>query len=285
MLPCGTTKEVKPLTAWLYGIPLVFLLAGLYVLITGSRRDKKFIGSVFAFLAALPLWDGTVMLAREYGRWQHGLVTPAVLTGKVAADAEEKSPKPRYRNRYARRRLLIEFLLTSDGYRFDDYLARLLRTGTLNGWRVQYRYGCSTGFCEQTDFVSREVWTDVRVGQSVNMRSATDIRDAGRLDQDRQWPTGLIKVGIGGALAIFASYLTGRLKGRQKFVTVPAVVTSVEPVTTDGGGWRIGFAYFSACGMACESASVVYVPGIKTGDNCMATYPAGQPVLGSLRLV
>jgi hypothetical protein len=78
--------------------------------------------------------------------------------------------------------------------------------------------------------------------------------------------------------------LTGRLKSRQRFVTVSAVVTSVDPVTTGGGGWRIGFAYFSACGVACEGADVVYVPGLNSGDNCMATYPAGQPLLGSLRL-
>ena len=272
------------LTSLLSAIAIVFLLAGLYALITGSNKDKRAIGFLFAVLAALPLWDGTVMLARECGRWQHGRVAPAMLVGKVAADAEEPQ-KTGYRNRYARRRLLVEFLLTSDAYRFDDYLARLLLTRSLNGWRVQYRYACgSAGFCERTDFVSREVWTDVRIGEAVNMRFATDIPDPGRLDQDPQWPTGLVKVAIGGMLALFASFLTGRLKGRQKFVTVPAVVTSVDPVTTGGGGWRIGFSYFSACGVACEGADVVYAPGINPGDDCMATYPAGQPSLGSLRV-
>jgi hypothetical protein len=273
------------LTSLLYGIPLVFVLAGLYVLITGTKRDKKAIGLVFAFLAALPLWDGAVMLAREYGRWQDGRVAPAVLVGKVAADADEQSAKQGYRNRYARRRLLVEFLFTSDTYRFDDYLARLLLTGSLNGWRVQYRYPCgAAGFCERTDSVSRVVWTDVRIREAVKMRFATDIPDPGRLDADRQWPTGLIKIAIGSMLGLFAGYLTGRLKRRQRFVTVPAVVTSVDPVTTGGRGWRIGFAYFSACGVACESADVVYVPGLTPGDNCIAVYPAGQPLVGSLRL-
>ena len=272
------------LTSLLYAIPLAFLLAGLYALITGSKRDKKAIGFVFGFLAVLPLWDGTVMLAREYGRWQNGRVAPAMLVGKVAADTDEESPKHGYRNRYARRRLLVEFLLTSNAYRFDDYLARLLLTGSLNGWRVHYRYACgSGGFCERTDFVSREVWTDVRIGEPVNMRFATDIPDPGRLDQNRPWPIGVIKVAIGSMLGLFAGYLTGRLKGRQKFVTVPAVVTSVDPVTTGGGGWRIGFAYFSACGVDCEGADVVYAPGINPGDNCMVTYPAGQPLLGSFQ--
>ena len=271
------------LTSWLYAIPLVVLFAGLFALMTGNQREKRSIGLVFAFFAALPLWDGTVTLARERGRWQHGRVAPAVLVGKVAADADEKPQERSYRNRYARRRLLVDFLLTSDGYRFDDYLSRMLLTGSLNGWRVHYRYACgSGGFCEQTDFVTREVWADVRVGQPVNVRFATTISDRGRLDQHRQWPTGLIKVGIGGVLALFAGYLTGRFKRRQEFVTVPAVVTSVEPVTT-GGGWRIGFAYFSRSGVSCESVDVVYVPGIKPGDNCTATYPHGQPLLGSLR--
>ena len=273
------------LTSWLWTIPFVFFLAVLFALITGSKSDKKSVGLAFAFLATLALWDGTVLLAREYGRWQHGRVAPAVVVGKVAADADEKSAKPGYRNRYARTRLLIEFLLISNGHRFDDVLVRLLLTRSLDVWRVQYRYACGrSGFCDRTDLVSREVWTDLRIGQALNMRFATTIRDPGRLDPDRQWPAGVIKIAIGAILGLSAGYLTGRLKPRQKFVTVPAVVTSVDPVTTGGGGWRIGYAYFSACGVACESAEVVYVPGLKTGHDCMATYPAGQPALGSLRL-
>jgi hypothetical protein len=170
---------------WLYAIPLVVALAGVFVLVTGSKRDKRFIGIVFAMLAVLPLWDGVATLAREHGRWQDGRVASAVLVGKVAADADETPQETGYRTRYERRRLLVDFLLTSDGYRFDDYMARLLLTGSLNGWRVRYRYACGAGLCEQTDFVTREVWTGVRIGEQVNVRFATGLPDRGRLDQHR----------------------------------------------------------------------------------------------------
>lgn len=264
---------------------LVALVVGLCVLSTGTKRDKKTAGVVLVLLGALPLWDGAVMLAREYGRWEHGRVASAVVVGKVAADADEKPAKTGYRTRYERRRRVIDFFFTSKGHRFDDFLARLLLTGSLNGWRIQYRYACGTaGFCQPAEVVSREVWTDVRVGQPINVRFATAIPDPGRLDAARQWPTGVIKTAIGCVFGVLAGYLTGRLKVRQTFMSVPAVVTSVDPVTTGGGGWRIGFAYFSACGTACEGADVVYVTGIKLGDNCTAIYPAGQPLLGSLRL-
>ena len=268
---------------WLYVIPLAVALACVYVLVTGSKRDKRFIGIVLAILAVLPLWDGVATLAREHGRWQDGRVASAVLIGRVAADADETPQKTGHRTRYERRRLLVDFLLTSDGYRFDDYMARLLLTGSLNGWRLHYRYACGAGWCEQTDFVTREVWTGVRVGEQVNMRFAAALPDRGRLDSHRQWPTGVVKVGIACVLGLFAGYLTGRLKLRRKFVTVPAIVTTVDPVTS-GGGWRIGFAYLSTSGVAYESSDVVYVQGITPGDDCQATYPDGQPPLASLRL-
>lgn len=120
----------------------------------------------------------------------------------------------------------------------------------------------------------------------MNVRVARDEDDRGRLDANPQWSMAIAKIAIGGALGLLAALLSGRLRLRPRtFVTVPAVVTAVEPITVGGKvQWRVSFAYFSADGTACENADEVYVSGVQPGDKCLAVYPADQPDCGILRL-
>ena len=90
---------------------------------------------------------------------------------------------------------------------------------------------------------------------------------------------------IGALLVLVAGFLSGRLRwATPKYITVPGIVTSVEPIPAGGKvHWRIAFAYFSPDGVAYESLDEVYVAGLQPGDSCTVVYPPEQPDLGTLR--
>jgi hypothetical protein len=135
--------------------------------------------------------------------------------------------------------------------------------------------------------VGHALWSDLQVGQTVNVRTANGQNGSGRLDGNPPWTTALARLAIGGTLALLAGVVSGRLtRRRRQFVTAPAVVTSVEPVVGGGGGghWRVGFAYLAPDGSARESEDEVYVSGVRPGDSCTAVYPPDRPDLGTLRL-
>ena len=104
-------------------------------------------------------------------------------------------------------------------------------------------------------------------------------------DVDPFLSTALVELAIGGLLGLLAGWLCGRLRrARPKYVTVPGVLTSVQPIPAGGKvHWRVGFAYFSADGIARESVDEVYVAGLQSGDSCTVVYPPEEPELGTLR--
>jgi hypothetical protein len=62
------------------------------------------------------------------------------------------------------------------------------------------------------------------------------------------------------------------------------VVTSVEPVAAAGRtAWRVGFAYFTADGVAHQGTDEIYVASLEPGDEVLAVYPRGRPDLGTLQ--
>jgi hypothetical protein len=97
--------------------------------------------------------------------------------------------------------------------------------------------------------------------------------------------TALVELAIGSLLGLFAGWLSGWLRrATPKYVTVPGVLTSVQPIPAGGKvHWRVGFAYFSADGIARESVDEVYVAGLQPGGSCTVVYPPEEPELGTLR--
>jgi hypothetical protein len=97
--------------------------------------------------------------------------------------------------------------------------------------------------------------------------------------------TALVELAIGSLLGLLAAWLFGWLRrAKPKYVTVSGVVTSVQPIPAGGKvHWRVGFAYFSADGIARESVDEVYVAGLQSGDSCTVVYPPEEPELGTLR--
>jgi hypothetical protein len=260
----------------------VVLAAVSYASISGKAGPGGGAAVLFALLAAIPLLDGGLILFKEYGRYEHGRVVAGVVVEKLSSTGAEGSRTIGSRRWQTSRR--TPAVLTGDGFTLPDVVARMMVTGSTDAWVVDYRSPCgSAGGCWQRDFVSRALWYELRSGQMVNVKTAKSLNDSGRLDQNPMWPIALAKVAIGGTLALLAGLVSGRLtRRRRKFVTTPAIVTSVEPVAA--GGWRIGFAYFSPDGAACENADEVYVAGVKPGDSCTAVYPADRPDLGTLSL-
>lgn len=269
-------------------LPFILFFVGMYYLMGRNRTRGQMAACALLAAAALPLLDGAFLLVREVGRFEDGRVSPGVVLGRLSTTGEDGTRTiggPRYTR--VRRRSL-PWLKTIDGFRYHDVLARVLLTGSKHAWVVEYRYPCAevSGGCFQRDFVSHALWSRLREGQMVNVRTAKGLWDSGRLDENPMWGTAFAMLGPGGALVLAAAFASGRWTfRRRRFVTAPAVVTSVDPVEVGGKvQWRVGYAYFAADGTAHQRADEVYVPGLKPGDDCTAVYPADSPDLGTLHL-
>jgi hypothetical protein len=264
----------------------ILLIGAYYVMIGRKRNPGEGAAFLLAIVAALPLLDGGLLLVREHGRWQQGRVASGVVVGKLSSTGADGSRTIGGRRRWRASRRMPA-VVTSKGFGIHDVLARLILTGSPDAWMVEYRYPCdSSGGCRQREVVSHALWSGLQIGQTVNVRTAKGQDDTGRLDENPQWNVALAKLAIGGTLGLLAALVSGRLaRRRPKFVTAPAVVTSVEPVTAGGKvHWRVGFAYLTAAGTPCESADEVYVSGLQPGDSCTAIYPPDHPDLGTLRV-
>jgi len=101
-------------------------------------------------------------------------------------------------------------------------------------------------------------------------------------------PAAFVQLAIAGAMLLVAALLSGwrpfRFR-RAEWMTAPAVVLAVEPVTyrDDVVRWRIRFAYFDPEGVAQESADEVVTGAWKVGDSCLAVFQANQPDLATMR--
>ncbi len=272
---------------YLLGILPFFLLIGAYyVLISRKTTRNESFAFVLAIVALIPLWDGGLLLFREHGRSEQGRVAPGVVVGKLSSTGENGS-RTIGGSRRSRTSRGVPALVTSHGFAYHDVLARMILTGSMDAWFIEYRYPCEASRgCFQREEVRYDLWSELRPGERVNVRTAKYQDDSGRLDGNPRWGTALAKVGIGGTLGLLAGVLSGRGKvRRRKFSAAAGVVTAVEPV---GGGdkvhWRVHFAYLSSDGIARESSDEVYVGGLQSGDDCTAVYPVEAPDLGTLRV-
>jgi hypothetical protein len=159
--------------------------------------------------------------------------------------------------------------------------------GVWTGWVIDYRFPCRTrnGTCSGRELVSRELWDRLRAGGSVRVRQAEGEITTGRLDDNPQGGTALVKAFFACLLFAFACVASGRLRFRRVgYQKAPAVVTDVQPVASGGETrWRIRFAYFDATGNPQESVDEVNDPSWKVNDDCVAVYRPQAPDMATLQ--
>lgn len=172
----------------------------------------------------------------------------------------------------------------------DSYerFCRFLLTGSTDQLRVTYLYRCGgrTGTCTGQEYVSRDLWNRLSLGEHVNVRQSIDEKTTGRLDDNPQRGLAIVKTALACVLLAMAALVSGRIglfRGR-KYVEVDAVVTSVEPVRYGRETrWKVHFAYFDAKGNSQDSVDEVNDPSWKSGENCRAVYAPRTPDLATLR--
>jgi hypothetical protein len=265
------------------------LIIGVLYHFVGRKRTRGDVVAAFVAIAAVfPLVHGGALVWKELDSWQHGRVESGVLIGKLSSTGEAGTRTiggRRFSRRSGQRRRVPD-IFTGNGFRMDDVLARVVLTGSRNAYFVEYRHPCEApAGCYQREEVRYPLWTQLAVGQTVDVRTVRGQPERARLDLNSPIGIALAKLGLGSVLALVAGMLWGKLSLRRRgHVEVPAVITGVEPVQAEGRTcWRVRYAYFTADGTACENVDEVYAPGLKTGDNCLAVYPPDRPELGTLR--
>jgi hypothetical protein len=243
-------------------------------------------GAVKAFLigavAAVAAYDGVALAVQEYARAHDGRVMAGVVVEKISSSGAERSRRIR-EARWWRNGPII----TVDGFKVHDVLARMILTGSPNAWIIEYRYTCEhPRGCRGRDFVPEALWRRLRQGQTINVRRSNGETDSSRLDENPRHGAAIADLAIAGTLLLAAALVSGRLTApaRRRYLTVPAVVTAIEPVTyRDVTRWRIRFAYFDPQGSAQEGVDELLTAAWKSCDACLAVFPPERPDLASFR--
>jgi hypothetical protein len=270
--------------AWLWTLAsLVTMVVVAYHISSRRRLTARAIASyVLALAGAVAFIAGFTLGVKEADRGRYGQVTSGVVVERLSSTGEEGT---RFIGRRSRRR--SNAVVTANGFQAHDVLARVVVTGSPAAWVVGYRFPCADGrTCWGRDFVSEELWRRVRPGQAINVRQADGETTTARLDENPQWSTALAQLGIGAVLLAAAALLAQHLSffRRRVWLTAPAIVTGVEPITYgDHERWRIRFAYFDRDGAPQESADDAPPGGWKSGDPCVAVYQPEKPALATLR--
>jgi hypothetical protein len=231
--------------------------------------------------AALAAYDGITLAVREYARAHNGQVTAGVVVAKTSATGLERKEGTPGR-RWWRPRVSV----TTEGFRPHDILGRVILTGSLRAWIIEYQYDCERPRgCRDRDFVPEAQWRSLYAGQTIDVRRSSGETDSSRLDENPQWKRATTDVAIAGALLLAAGAVSGRLtRRRPRYLIAPAVVTSIQPVKThDITRWKLTFAYFDSKGMAHEGADEVLISALKAGDEGLAVFPPDRPDLATFR--
>jgi hypothetical protein len=241
-----------------------------------------FVGVLLAAYAVLAAYDGATVALHEYARTYDGRVTPGVVVALVEPPKTRWPRHPRGGPRfwYALQRFATE------GSRIHEVLGRLILTGSPRVWTIEYRYDCERAQgCYGRDAVSEEMWRQTYPGQTIEVRRPNRELDDSRLEDNPQWKTAIVDVGVGGALLLTSGAVSGRLKRRgPRYLTARAVVTAIEPLRSgDEPAWRIKFAYFDSKGEAHEGTDEVVAVKWKAGDEGVAVFPPHRPELATFR--
>jgi hypothetical protein len=265
-------------------VELVIFAAIIWWMYLGYPGAQIGIGAILlTLLAARALYDGSILAVREYEREHSGRVTMGTVVGKLSSIRADGSQRIG-----ARRNSRSRWLVGTDGFAIHDDLARLFLTGSFNVWVVEYRYGCETPYgCSGRDFVPQALWRRLHVDQTVNVRRGKSEMRPGRLDENSRWAFAMFDLVFGSVLLVAAAIVSGLLTmpRRRGYLTAPAVVTAVEPVTyhDDAKRWRVRFAYFDPHGAPQESADEVATAGWKPGDGCVAVFRPERPDVATFR--
>ena len=261
-------------------VSLVIFVAWAYWLYTGpSLTTRSAIALLIGMVAGFAAYDGMTLAIREYERTNEGVVISGVIVGKLSSTGADRSARiraPRSRRSFA----------PADGFAIHDELARLILTGSINAWVIDYRYGCVRAQgCSGRDFVPEDLWRRLSVGQTVNVRRSRGDSSSSRLDENSQWGPAMVDLAFAAMMFLVAAGVAGRLTRQgPRYLTAPAVVTAVEPVKyRDVTRWRVRFAYFDPHGEPQESADEVVKNVWKPGDECVAVFPPEHPALASFR--
>jgi hypothetical protein len=269
------------LVTYLVAVLMVSAL-GYWMTTSGRYAAASLKALLVGAVAALALYDGITLGVHEYARAHDGRVSSGVVTGKSSSIDEDGARRTSSRRRW-RRGLPI----TAEGYRIHDWLSRLILTGSPTAWIIEYRFACERAVgCRGLDFVPETRWHQLSNGDPIDVRRGNDEYGSSRLDDNPQWGAAVVDVGIGGTLMLFAGMFSGLLSvpGRRRYLTAPAVVTAIEPLTEDGvTRWRVRFAYVDQQGTAQESVDRIATDDCKPGDECLAVFTPGRPDLAGFR--
>jgi hypothetical protein len=251
-----------------------------------SRRAGSLAGLTFlcAATGALALCDGFYTAVREESRARYGHVTSGVVIERFSPAGENGTRAIGGRRRWGNSG---RSTVKTTGFDLYQQTARLLLTGSTDGWVIDYRFPCSVGrgTCYGRDFVDRELWAKVRAGDTINVRQSAGETTTARLDENPQTPLALVKTAMACVLFALACAFAGRFRlVKPKYTKVPAVVTSVEPVKYgEDTRWKVRFAYFDGSGTARESIDEVNDPSWRVEDECVAVYRPQAPDLATLQ--
>jgi hypothetical protein len=264
-------------------ISLVFLAvaAGGYRLHSVRSSTLGVVGGlVLGAAAMLAAYDGATRAQREYAATHDGRVTAGVVIAQIDP---RKGDERVLRHRQLRRDLRT---LLVEGSRLHDVLGRVILTGSPRAWAVEYRYECERPRgCYGRDLVPEALWHRLYPGQEVRVRRPNGEIDSSRLEDNPQWARAMADLAIAAAMFLAAAAVSGQLQRRQpRYVTVPAVVTAIEPLRTgDEPTWRVKFAYVDASGAMHEAANEFVVVVCEPGDEGLAVFPPNQPDLAAFR--
>jgi len=267
-----------------FGLELLVFGGFLYWIYQGCPGTTRGIMAVvISLFAAHAAFDGSTLALREYERARAGHVTMGVVFNKLSSIGANGSVRIRGpRSRRSRR------FGTTAGYALHDEIARVILTGSLNDWVIEYRYACDAPYrCTGRDFVPEALWRRLHVDQNVNVRQARSETRSARLDENPQRAAAAVHLSIAAVLLLVAAVVSGRLTAMRPrgYLTAAAVVTAVEPVTyrDDAKRWRVRFAYFDPHGAPQESADEVATAGWKPGDGCVAVFRPERPDVATFR--
>ena len=263
-----------------------------YKLVDGGIKSLRTVAAlVVAAVGLYVCYEGFDIARVEENRARYGTVEQGVILQKLGS-VEPPAPRnsspgtsPRIRRRSFFRNVVLP-VFSADGFRPQQRLARWIATGSPTAWVIIYRYPCAAYHCDARDFVSEATWSQLQVGQTVDVRRLVGEPKTERLEVNPQWTMAIIEMGIGAVILLGAHLLSGRPLFRQRaWITAPAVVLRVEPFTLPDGALRqrIHFAYFDRQGNAQESADEVSTGTWKSGDDCLAVYQPKTPDLATLR--
>jgi hypothetical protein len=273
--------EVFLITVLKLAIPVVIA----YWIVGGQPfRLRGAAAFLCAGLGLVTFYQGFDRARMEDARARYGRVTTGTVVEKLSE--LERSGSRYIGPRGGRDQVNRRPIVTRKGFWLHERLSRLIATGSPFAWVIAYQFSCDAPrTCEGRDFVSEETWSRIRAGQVVKVREIADEPYSGRLEASPQWTLAFIELGLGSLLLMSARVLSGRpLLRRREWMTAPAVVMRVEPVTyPDATRWRIHFAYFDRDGQAQESADEVGTGTWKEGDDCIAVYRRKTPDLATLR--